>query len=312
MSGYAPVIIFTYRRKPEKLIESLLRNDLAAHTDLFIFSDGQKNENDVKDILETREYLKQIKGFKTIEIIESENNKGLANSIINGVTDVINNYDKVIVLEDDLVVAENLLEYMNEALDFYDNNNKIWAISGYCPPIDCFKEYDKDVFLSVRSSSWGWATWRNKWNLVDWKVKSFQKIRSNKELIKKFNLGGNDMYKMLELQMLGKIDSWAIRWCYSQFEHHMYTVYPVKSKIKNEGFGDNKGIHNNSVYNNKWNVSISSKKIKFEDVDEDMKIIECFKKFHDLNITTQIGYFMRKYGGYYLTKKLYSKFRRFL
>jgi len=122
-------------------------------------------------------------------------------------------------------------------------------------------------------------------------------------------LGGNDMYKMLELQMLGRIDSWAIRWCYSQFLFGKYTVYPKKSKIINEGFYDNKGTHNSGI-NNKLVMELDNTKINFKDLHVNSIIVKCFQKFHDLSIKTQVGYFLKKFGGYKEAKRIYKRFLR--
>lgn len=298
----SPIVLFTYRRIPIKTIESLLQNSLACESDLYIFSDGYKNENDFKDVLEVRKYLKTIDGFKVVKIIEAERNKGLANSIIAGVTDTINKYGKVIVLEDDLVVSTDFLEYMNTALNFYENDQNIWSISGYGPKLPCLENYKNDLYLSPRGSSWGWATWKDRWSSVDWEVEDFDKLKHDKQMRKEFELGGDDMYKMLELQMLGKIDSWAIRWCFSQFIQNKYSVYPVKSKIINDGFNDAKGTHN-SGNNIRWKTQLDNNYVDFKELKVNSSIIECFKEYHDLTLFTKIGYMLKKYGGYSLVKK---------
>ncbi|MDM5263708.1 glycosyltransferase [Sulfurovum sp. XTW-4] len=301
----APIVIFTYRRLINQTIESLLSNELAQDSELYIFSDGSKNENDLEDVIEVRKYLQTIEGFKSIKIIESEVNKGLADSIIDGVTQVIDKYGKVIVLEDDLIVSTDFLEYMNGALNFYEKDKKIWSISGYGPKLPCLANYNDDIYLTVRGSSWGWATWKDRWNTIDWHIKDWNTFQKNKDLIEKFNLGGNDLYKMLELQMLGKIDSWAIRWCYNQFKFDSYTVYPKKSKIINDGFSDEKGTHNSGV-NNKWITELDNKTITFNDTTIKKEIIECFQHYHNLSLITKIGYFLKKNTGYKIAKKFYK------
>ena len=298
----SPIIIFTYRRKIDKLIDSLLKNRLAKESELYIFSDGYKDNIDKQDVLDVRNSFKDIKGFKNIHIIEAKTNKGLANSVIDGVTEIVNRYDKIIVLEDDLIVANNFLDYMNKALDFYKQNNSIWSVSGYTPDLeDCLKNYDKDIYLSLRANSWGWATWRDRWNKIDWKINDWEEFKEDKEAIKKFNLAGNDMFKMLEMQMMGKIDSWAIRWCYNQFRYNTFSVYPKKSKIINIGF-DEKGTHNDGN-ENRWKVKLSDRIIKLEDIKLSNNIVECFAKKYNLQLKTNIGYFLKKYGGYKFIKK---------
>ncbi|MDX4037402.1 glycosyltransferase family protein [Aliarcobacter skirrowii] len=308
LDDLAPIVLFTYRRIPKETIESLLQNDLAKQSEIYIYSDGYKSEVDKNDVLEVREYLKTIEGFKSTQTIEAPHNKGLANSIIGGVTEIINKYHKVIVLEDDLIVSSDFLEYMNEALEFYKNDEKIWSISGYGPKLPCLENYDKDLYLSPRGSSWGWATWKDRWGSVDWDVKDFEKLKRDKQMRKEFELGGDDMYKMLELQMLGKIDSWAIRWCFFQFLQNKHTVYPKFSKIINDGFGDSKGTHN-SGDNTKWQTLLNHKTIKFEPLQIDDKIIQCYKRYHDLSLYTKTGYVLKKYGGYKMVKKIIGKFR---
>jgi len=299
------VILFTYRRVPDKTIESLLKNSLAKESELFIFSDGYKNEIDKKDVLEVRQYLKTIDGFKNISIYESRKNKGLANSIIAGVTKIINEYEKVIVLEDDLIVSSDFLDYMNEALAFYKDDKKIWSISGYTPNLKCLKDYDKDVYLSVRANSWGWATWKDRWDSIDWEIKDWKEFKKDKKAVEKFNLGGNDMYKMLELQMLGKIDSWAIRWCYNQFKQNKYTVYPKYSKIINNGFADEKAQHNSGQKWDKFDVALCNKKLRFEKISiVNKQILKEFKDLYSIGLYTKIGYFLKKHGGYDMVKKV--------
>ena len=129
----APIVIFTYKRLDtlQKAIESLKSNELATQSLLYIYSDAARSDNDVTGVTEVRNYLKTINGFKNIEIIQAVNNIGLANSIINGVSDIINRYGKIIVLEDDLILTPNFLTFMNEALNYYQNNSKVYSISGF-------------------------------------------------------------------------------------------------------------------------------------------------------------------------------------
>jgi len=301
----APIIIFTYRRVINKTIDTLRANTLATHSHLYIFSDGNKNEKDLEDVEEVRKYLRTIKGFKSIHIIESPKNKGLANSIISGVSRVMDKYGKVIVLEDDLIVSNDFLEYMNDTLNFYKSDKRIWSISGYSPNLPCLENYNDDLYLSLRGSSWGWATWQNRWDKVDWEIKDFEKLKQNKSLQNKFNLAGNDMYKMLELQMSGVIDSWFIRNFYTQFRQKSYTIYPKKSKIINDGFTDGKGVHTGGAHS-KWVVILDNNKINMKELVVDSELMKCFKKFHDLSMVTKIGYFLRKHGGYTLAKNIYK------
>lgn len=240
----APVILFVYNR-PEhtrKTIEALSNNDFAIDTDLFIFSDAARSEKQETRVNEVRRIIHQVKGFKTISIEEAEKNRGLAKSVILGVTKIIEKFGKVIVLEDDILTSTAFLSYMNDALDFYEMESSIWSISGYQFPFEMPKDYRKTVYAAYRSSSWGWATWKNRWETIDWEIKDYNSYKYNPMKIAKFCKGGTDLDKMLRYQMQGKIDSWAIRWCYNQSMQNKYTIYPVQSLVNSIGT-DGSGTH---------------------------------------------------------------------
>lgn len=245
----APIVVFCYNRPIHiKLTVQALQNSLLAKdSDLFIFSDGYKDENDKTDVEKVRNYIHSIKGFKKISIIEREFNYGLANSVIKGVNSIINKYGNVIVLEDDLLISPFFLIYMNNCLKQYEDSNIIFSISGYTPKLKNTNIINNDVFLNYRTNSWGWATWENRWKSVDWEVKDFNSfIRSNKK-IKDFNKGGTDLTPMLLKQNLGLIDSWAIRFSYACFKQGKYCVYPKYTLIKNIG-ADGSGTHLNNTH----------------------------------------------------------------
>ena len=300
----SPIAIFCYRRSISQLIDTLLQNIEASNSDLFIFSDGGKNDHDSADIHQVREELDAIEGFKSITVYKASANKGLARSIIQGVSSVLADYDRVIVLEDDLLVAPYFLRFMNDALEFHQNNNTIWSISGYSPPLPTLDLYSDNCYLSPRASSWGWATWKDRWEQVDWSMRDFNDLKNDRGQVAAFNQGGNDMYLMLELQALGKIDSWAIRWCYSQFKHHTYSVVPKQTLILNEGFEDGKGVHCNYTTTEKLARHLHMQPVPVSDVEADQIILNDWKNFHDLTLYTRLGYGLRKYGGYKLAKKL--------
>ena len=235
----APICLFVYSRLHEtKLtVESLQKNILASESQLFIFSDGINNNKE--DVSAVREYIHTIDGFAKITIYESEANNGLANSIISGVTKIINYYDKVIVLEDDLILSTNFLCFMNQALTFYHDHKRILSISGYAFNLKYPTDYKYDVSFSLRACSWGWATWQDRWEQIDWDVKSYPSFKYNLFKRYKFNAGGSDMSGMLDKQIKGMINSWAIRFNYHQYENNLLDVFPKVSKVINIGFGEN-------------------------------------------------------------------------
>lgn len=267
----APIVLFVYNRPwhTQKTVEALQKNDLASESDLYIFADGPKKdatEEQKEKIRQVREYIHNISGFKSITICEKDSNNGLANSVITGVTEIINKFGKVIVVEDDIVTSRYFLKVMNEALDFFEKDEKIFSVSGYNYPTKTMKipnSYKNNIYLSYRHGSWGWGTWKNRWESVDWEVVDFKEFCENIELQKTFNRGGADMSGMLKAQMEGKIDSWAIRFDYSLFKNNCFCVRPIKSLVINIGF-DNSGTHTGenpkwiTILDNSWNPKIAT------------------------------------------------------
>lgn len=247
MHDLAPIILFVYNR-PEhtrKTVEALKKNELASESVLYVFADGAKSgstEEQLKKVKGVQDYVNAISGFKEIHVEKSEKNKGLANSVIAGVTRIVEQYGKIIVVEDDIVTHPFFLRYMNECLDVYKDRQDIFMIGGFSNNIKFPWWYKKDIYVLYRSCSWGWATWRDRWSLADWKVSDFQQMCHNKKLQEKFNRGGDDMFPMLQAQIEGKIDSWAIRWDYCMYKHNALCVRPVKTLCVNAGM-DGSGVH---------------------------------------------------------------------
>jgi len=233
----APVVIFCYNRPwhLRQTVEALQLNTLAPESTLIVYSDGPKQHADEPLIQEIRKYLAEIKGFKNVTIINSETNNGLAVSIIKGVSEILRLHKKIIVLEDDMLSTPDFLTFMNEALETYKPRTDIFSVTAYSPPFEIPSDYKNDLYLAPRASSWGWGTWREKWEKADWEVLDFKKLQKDKAFIKKFGLGGADLWPMLVKQQLGVINSWAIRWTYCQFQNNAFGVYPVRSKIRNIG-----------------------------------------------------------------------------
>lgn len=301
---FAPVVLFTFNRleHTKKTIEALKKNTLAKQSDLIIFSDGARNKDEEQVVVNVRDYLNTIDGFKSITLIKSDINNGLAKSVIEGVSDIINKFGKVIVLEDDLVTSKYFLEYMNNALVTYQKRDDIWSISGYTPNIQIPDSYEENVYLIRRGASWGWATWKDRWNLNDWDINDYYEFKKNKKMIREFNKAGNDMTPMLEDQMKGRINSWAIRWGYNQFKLNKWTVYPIKSYVKNIG-NDLSGTH--TALTNKYNVSLSNEMVSLNCVIKvNREICLNFKKFYDLNISGYFGILIKKMGMYRQARKL--------
>jgi hypothetical protein len=249
MKTLAPVALFCYKRLDtlQQTIAALQKNDLAPESELFVFSDGPKKAADEDVIKEIRAYLRTVTGFRSTTVIEAPANKGLANSIITGVTDIINKYGKIIVLEDDLITSKNFLVYMNKGLDFFETKAKIFSVCGFSIPIKGLKE--NTVYLTQRADSCGWGTWKDRWNVIDWDVKDYPLLIQSRSRQRAFNRMGSDMTGLLTKQRQGKINSWAIRWCYHQFKEDLFSVHPVVSKITNIGFASPDATHTKEKFN---------------------------------------------------------------
>lgn len=234
----APIILFAFNRPDalKNIIDSLLKNEEAVNSDLYVFVDGPRfnklgEEEKVKKV---QEYVKSIEGFKSLHYTFSEKNKGLGNSIIAGVSQVINQYGRVIVLEDDLVCSKNFLSFMNQGLDLYETESQIYSVCAYTDKVKVPKTYNYDAYVCTRSGSWGWGTWKNRWENIDWDLKDWKTVRSHR---RKFNQwGGSDCFKMLNDWRIGKNKSWAIRFCYNQYLNDKLSIFPIISKVGNFGF----------------------------------------------------------------------------
>lgn len=236
----APIVLFAYLRIDtlQAVVSSLLKNELALESDLFIYCDGVKTESQKEKQKTLIEYLYSIKGFKSVTVNVSDFNRGLDPSIIMGVTEIINKYGKIIVLEDDVVVASNFLLYMNQCLDEFELDSRIMSISGWGIDIERPQGYSYDVYLFGRSSSWGWGTWKDRWSSIDWEIKEWNSFSKDRKKIRAFNKrGGSDMFHMLKECMNGG-NMWDIRFCYNMFVKDMYSVIPIVSKTENIGYNE--------------------------------------------------------------------------
>lgn len=236
----APIIVFAYNRLEhlKRTLDALAAADGAKESELIIFADGHKGNADKNAVLMTQEYVKKYaleNKFRKTDAIIKESNMGLAESVISGVTEVIDQYGSVIVVEDDIVVAKDFLSFMNQALDYYQDNKKVWSISGWAPTLEYKNSSMEDTYAWYRCSSWGWATWKDRWESVDWEVRDYCDFKYSYRKRKQMNRGGADMADMLDMQQAGKINSWAVRWGYAESKQDMLTIYPYDSKAINIG-----------------------------------------------------------------------------
>lgn len=276
----APICLFTYNRLPEteQTIEALKNNYLAKESDIIIFSDGPKNEDSRIKVEQVRYYIKNITGFKTVKIIESPVNKGLANSIISGVSKVFENYETVIVLEDDLITKPNFLNFMNDCLVAFDNNEKIQSINGYSPLINL--DLSQNIYLHIRTFSWGWATWKRYWNKNIFNKQQIRELATKRTLKKFRNECGHDVDVMIKRAFDNKIDSWYIFWIFDHFIQQHFAVYPMISFIENIGYTED-STHCTGIYAIKSSFS-ESKENSYNlnrDIEPNLRIIKIFNYY---------------------------------
>lgn len=285
----APIIVFVYCRPKhaKKTLEALEKNLLAEQSDLYIYADNAKNENSSENVNAVRayidEYAKNNFIFKNVYVTKAEKNKGLANSIIDGVTEVINKYGKAIIVEDDLLTGEDFLQYMNGALDFYENNAKVGSITAYTYDIEALKNYDKDIYMTYKCECSGWATWKDRWEEVDWQVKDYKDFYKDRKMRRGFDSLELGLVHMLDMQMAGKrIDSWAVRWAYHLYKNHLMTVYPTVSKVVNFGF-DGTGTHCKVIRKVDEHLDSLQREFRFENLEVDPVIAKQVARYETRN-----------------------------
>lgn len=293
----APLIVFVYNRIEhiKHSLNALNDNYLANDTNLYIFSDYGKDLQTNEEVCKVREYLSRFasnSSFKSVTVFESSIHKGLAQSVISGVSSIISQNGKVIVVEDDVIVSRDFLNFMNDGLDFYSANNRVWSITGVGYNLHSLKNYAHDVYLVGRMGSDCWGIWEDRWNRIDWKVSDYNVLKNNILKRIEFNRFGRDMFSMLRRQMEGDIDSWAIRADFAQYMCNMQTVHPKKSFMESLGH-DGTGTHHNGVDIFKWKMKTGELDYLLEDVESSKKIQVDYKRQYGVlnGLICNIGYY---------------------
>lgn len=283
--GLSPIIVFCYNRPwhVEKTLLALSKNELADQSELFVFCDGPKKDatkEQLERIEETRCVVKKKRWCKDVHIIESDINKGLRSSIISGVDQVIRQYGKVIVLEDDLETSPYFLKYMNAALSKYQNYGGVFSISAqsYVNPNDFPKDYPYDVYAYPTHLPTGWATWIDRWNVVNWDIDKQLAEQFEKEPYMRdaFMRGGEDLYYQSLRERLNGLDVWSVCFSLAHFKHHAVSILPVVSYIHNTGFdgsGVNSGHQETSMLNHNYYVDAKDNPRLLDVVYEDRRIV---------------------------------------
>lgn len=275
----APVILFTYNRLTQikKTIEALQENKWADESDLFIFSDAPKSDEEQSKVKQVREYLRTVNRFRSVTIIEREFNYGLGNNIIDGVTEIIANYGKVIVMEDDLIASPYFLEYMNTALDLYENDDQVISIHGYVYPV---KEKLPETFFLKGADCLGWGTWKRGWSIFEPDGNILLKKLLETDQSNAFDYSNAYPFtQMLKDQTEGKNNSWAIRWYASAFLNDKYTLWPGRSLIYHAG-GDGTGT--NTGFDSLLDVTLSVRPIEVVriNIEQNISAYNSFVSFY--------------------------------
>lgn len=284
-SSFSPIALFVYNRLTHTIstVEALALNAEAIHSDLIVFSDGPRDEADAKLVKDLRDFLKTVVGFKSVRVVVQEKNIGLAESIINGVTQVLESSETVIVLEDDLVSSRYFLNFMNTALEKYKNESQVASILGYCLPV---KGKLPETYFMRGADCWGWATWRRSWQYFERDGKKLLSQLEEQQLEYGFELEGSVPYmQMLRDQIEGRNNSWAIRWRTSLHLKNLLSLYPGRSLIQNIGF-DGSGTH--CPPSNVYYVKLADSPIRLDDISIEInhKVVKRVIRFYrSLKIT---------------------------
>ena len=255
----SPVLLFTFNRPKHtrKTVEALQKNKLVDQSDLIIYSDAPKKQNDLPAVEEVRAYINTVTGFKSVRVIERTRNWGLADSIIDGVTQTVRQYGSVIVLEDDIITSPFFLNYMNDALNYFKEEKKVWHISGWNYPFD--HKGLEDVFVWRLMNCWGWATWKDRWNYFE---KDSKKLihEFDKKTIYDFDLSNSGQFwSQVIANHKGKMNTWAIFWYASIFKQNGLCLNPSISYVKNIGH-DGSGEHCRADRNYLNNIQLNGKR----------------------------------------------------
>lgn len=319
---YSPVVLFTYKRPvhTKMVLEALSNCDLKEHTDVIIYADGLKStatDKDKEDIEKTRQVLLDYQSnhtFKSLELHLSDQNNGIAYSVKKGAKEQLDNYGKVIIMEDDIVPQKGFLKYMNEALDKYESQNKVWGISGYAFPLQNEKEVQEETFFLPVNCSWGWATWKSRWERADLNVSSiFEKFEKNNVQRENYNFGNYYYYEILEVLRDKKSDVWDALFQASMFLENGVFLYPKRSLAKNIGF-DSTGTHcseEDLFFNTTQTEYVTLKNIPITADNEGRKQVEkAFKEqFSKPSMLKRIQNKLDPNSPYFITKRIKSIFK---
>ncbi|MDY0203975.1 MAG: hypothetical protein RBR49_07610 [Desulfovibrio desulfuricans] len=282
----APIAVFAFNR-PDHLgrtLEALAANNLAAESDVTIFCDGprHKDERELTDAV--RSVAKSAQGFASICVVERPRNLGCANSVIDGLKQMFARSEGVIIIEDDILTSAYTLSYLNSALSHFKEQKNIFSISAWAPPKSLFQQSNDDttnIYFVPRFHCWGWASWRDRFEQIDWDVTDYAKFNASPYLRRLYAQQGLDLPAMLDMQMSGKLNTWDIRADFSRFMRGMVSVNPRHSYTTNIGMGS--GTHTTqttSVYDNDLSLAIQHLNLDAENIYD----YDLFREYASLHV----------------------------
>ncbi|EKT2296483.1 glycosyltransferase [Salmonella enterica] len=292
---FSPVVMFVYA-KPEhtrKTIESLAKNPEASSTDLFIYSDAAKSDKDFIAVREVRNIVSSVSGFKSVSLYFRSENIGLASNIMDGVSKVCEKYGRVIVIEDDIVTSPCFLAYMNAALEKYEDDKRIWHVTGWNYPFLDNYMSESDAYLWRMMNCWGWGTWNDRW--VNFRKDPEELIKSfSKKDISEFNLDNAfNFWSQVEDNYNGKINTWAIFWYATIFKNNGLCLNPVNSMVKNIGMdGTGENCNTSDIYKTKLSYEFGYRWPN--EISEDKTAINIVREFYKSNTPTLIQRIVNK------------------
>ena len=293
-----PIALFVYNR-PEHLyqtLSSIFNNYGIENTKIFIFCDGPKNENDELKVNETKKIIKNISCNKNIISIFREKNYGLKNNITLGISEILSKFTDIIVLEDDHITSRHFYNLMTLMLNKYKDNKNLGTVSGHFFPIKYKKFYQYDICFTYRHSCWGWGTWREIWNSVNWNIDLNNIFLDDLENKKSFNRAGPDMTNLLKLERDGKINSWSIIFDYHMWKFEKLCAMPIVSHVQNiglDGSGTHKVKDNTNYKIFSGNLDLKTLKIP-EKIYADKKINDQIFNLHRENILKKLYRLIKK------------------
>ena len=289
----APIIVTVYDRLQhfQQCIGALQRNGPSIDSELYVVSDAPGKPGHSLKIDQVRAYAQSITGFKKVHLVFREENYGAYRSFLAITQQVLNEHGRFIFLEDDVVASQNFLDYMNDGLKFYEADKRIFSITAYTYPVQFPKDFKADVFFLPSNCAWGFATWKDRWEKVDFGAKDrFAVAMGDGKLYKKIISTGIYMMQILRADSQGRVQATDVRVAFHQCIHDVYTVYPHISKIINIGL-DGSGLHSGTDENNKYRVQsdTSTDKVVFDaDVRLDPAIIRRIRNYQNGNLLNRL------------------------